>query len=299
MHVFALPKPVGFVLSGGGSLGAYQVGMLRSLKAHGVVPDLIAGTSIGAWNGAVLAEDPDRAAERLSDVWLSVERHDLIPSGWRNRYRAYQADRSSMFPGDAVRGFLGRVLRTKAIEELAVPFCAVATSVERGRAVVLGSGPLEPALRASAAVPGVFSAVHLNGEDLYDGGLVANVPVWAAIDMGAKSLVVLDCARPSGILGPPTSIVDAVSFSVNVIFRRQTLTDVPAVSERVPVIYLQGPDRRGRVSAWDLDHVAESIGEAMASSAQTLDCLDIDGPGLYGDVLVSKQESSETSTSQQ
>ncbi|MBP7928400.1 MAG: patatin-like phospholipase family protein [Acidimicrobiia bacterium] len=293
-----LPSPVGFVLSGGGSHGAYQVGMLSSLQERGITPDLVTGTSIGSWNGAVLAEDPDAAPARLADIWLSVERQDLIPAGWLNRYRAYQADRSSMFPGDGVRQFLSRVLRVSTFESLSLPFAAVATSVERGQAVILRSGPLEPALRASAAVPGVFSAVHLNGEDLYDGGLVANVPVRAALELGAKSLVVLDCARPSGILGAPSSIVEAVNFSVNVIFRRQTLTDVPAVAQEVPVIYLQGPGRKGRVSAWDLDHVADSIADARASSAETLDALEIAGPGLYGDVLGSKLEGSEPSTSQ-
>ena len=81
MDIANLPRPVGFVLGGGGSLGAVQVGMLQALGEHGVAPDLVAGTSIGSINGAVLALDPKGAANRLSHLWPKIKREDILPGG--------------------------------------------------------------------------------------------------------------------------------------------------------------------------------------------------------------------------
>jgi predicted acylesterase/phospholipase RssA len=68
-----LEKPVAFVLGGGGSLGAIQVGMLEALAEHAIVPDLVVGTSVGAINGAILAADPQGAAHRLAHSWLRLQ----------------------------------------------------------------------------------------------------------------------------------------------------------------------------------------------------------------------------------
>ncbi len=81
MDVMALPRPVGFVLGGGGSLGAIQVGMLQALAEQGITPDLAVGTSVGSINGAVVARDPNSAANRLSHAWSRTTRKQVFPGG--------------------------------------------------------------------------------------------------------------------------------------------------------------------------------------------------------------------------
>ena len=73
MGIADLPRPVGYVLGGGGSLGAVQVGMLQALSEHAVAPDIVAGTSVGSLNGAVVALDPASAANRLSHLWARLQ----------------------------------------------------------------------------------------------------------------------------------------------------------------------------------------------------------------------------------
>ena len=84
MSIADLPRPVGYVLGGGGSLGAVQIGMLQALGERDVPPDIVTGTSVGALNGAVLALEPKSAASRLSHVWARLTRERVFPGGpWR------------------------------------------------------------------------------------------------------------------------------------------------------------------------------------------------------------------------
>ena len=76
-----LPRPVGYVLGGGGSLGAVQVGMLQALGERDIAPDIVAGSSVGSLNGAVVAQDPKGAANRLSHFWARLTRGDVFPGG--------------------------------------------------------------------------------------------------------------------------------------------------------------------------------------------------------------------------
>ena len=81
MSIADLPRPVGYVLGGGGSLGAVQVGMLQALSEHDIAPDIVAGTSVGSLNGAVVALDPASAANRLSHLWIRLTREQVFPGG--------------------------------------------------------------------------------------------------------------------------------------------------------------------------------------------------------------------------
>lgn len=81
MDVADLPRPVGYLLGGGGSLGAVQVGMLQALGGRDIVPGIVAGSSVGSLNGAVVAADPEGAANRLSHLWARLTRGDVFPGG--------------------------------------------------------------------------------------------------------------------------------------------------------------------------------------------------------------------------
>lgn len=277
-----LERPVGFVLGGGGSLGAVQVGMLEALAERRVTPDLVIGTSVGSLNGAVVARDPTSAANRLSHAWARITRQQVFPGGLLAQARTLERSKTHVFPNtgvaQVVTDFLGA---TTTFEDLTLPFAAVATDVATATPYVLRSGPLLPALLASAAIPGIFPPVDHEGRRFYDGGVVANVPLQQALAMGARSLVVLDCTFPGHLLPPPESLAEILLFTANVTMRSQTLLSVPLVADQIPVVYLPGPVAC-RCSPFNFSLTAVLIEGAYEAASSFLRNLEIDGPGLYG-----------------
>lgn len=273
----ALPRPVAYVLGGGASFGAVQVGQLRALAETDLRPDLVVGTSVGSLNGAMLAEDAPSAADRLATVWSSVDRTAILPGGWLRAVRTIQASRAHLAEASGLRALLARHVAARTFADLPLPFAAVATDFVTGRPYVFTSGDLEPAVLASSAIPGILPAVDHDGRRLVDGGLVANVPVLQALDLGARSLVVLDC----GVLGlrdsPPHNLVETMLHTAAVVVRQQVVRDVPAAAAQVPLVYLPGPFPM-ITSPLDFRHTATLVQAAYAGSRAFLSALLVDGP---------------------
>jgi NTE family protein len=278
----ALPRPVGFVLGGGGSLGAVQVGMLEALTERRVTPDVVVGTSVGSLNGAVIALDPTSAANRLSHAWARITRHQIFPGGLLAQARTLERSKTHIFPNTGlaqiVTDFLGA---TTTFDELSLPFAAVATDIATAAPYVIHAGVLLPALLASAAIPGIFPPVDLDRRRLYDGGVVANVPLRQALAIGVGSLVVLDCTFPGHLLPPPESLPETVLFTAMITMRSQTLLEAPLVAAKVPVVYLPGPVAC-RCSPFNFNFTQILIEGAYEAARSFLQDLRIDGPGLYG-----------------
>ena len=277
-----LPRPVGYVLGGGASLGAIQVGMLQALSEFEVTPDLVAGTSVGSLNGAVIAADPRGAVNRLSHVWARMTRDQVFPGGLIAQALLLQKVKTHLFPNtgltEVIADFIGQAT---TFADLTLPFAAVTTDIATARPYVLCDGPLPPALLASAAVPGIYPAVDLDGHQLYDGGLVANVPMRQAVEMGARSLVVLDCNFPGQLPGSTDTIADILLYWAMVSMRAQCVLEAPVIAAGIPVVYLPGPPPR-LLSPLDFTHTAELIEAAYVSARAFLEQLRIAGPGLYG-----------------
>jgi NTE family protein len=282
--VAELPRPIGYVLGGGASLGAIQVGMLQALSEHGAVPDLVAGTSVGSLNGAALALDPTSGANRLSHVWARMTTAQIFPGGLLAQVRTLQQTKTHLFPNTGLAAVIEQFLgsRDRSFEDVVVPFAAVAMDVATERAHPIRHGPLLPALLASAAVPGIYPRVDHDGRRLYDGGMVANVPMRVAVDMGARSLVVLDCAFPSQLPVPGESLAEIMLFTALVAMRTQAVYEAPLVAEEVPVVYLPGPAPRRLISPLDFSHSDELIEASYEVARAFLASLTITGPGLYG-----------------
>jgi NTE family protein len=278
----ALPRPLGFVLGGGGSLGAVQVGMLEALSELRVVPDLIIGTSVGSLNGAVIALNPGGAANRLSHAWARITRNQIFPGGLLAQARTLQRSRTHLFPNSGltavITDFLGE---TTTFDSLALLFAAVTLDVATASAHVITSGPLLPALLGSAAIPGIFPPVEHDGRTLYDGGVVANVPLRQALNMGARSLVILDCTFPGHLLPPPESFAETLLYTAMVTMRSQASLEAPLVAEHVPVVYLPGP-AACRCSPFNFESTDLLIEGAYEAALPFLRGLEVDGPGLYG-----------------
>lgn len=282
MSLSALPRPIAFILGGGGSLGAVQVGMLQALAEAHVVPDLVVGTSVGALNGAVVALAPDRAADRLARIWPKITRQAVFPGGLLMQARTLRQGKTHLFPNTGLKSVITNYLRLDTtFDALALPFGVVTMDVATAAPHVIVAGPLVPALQASAAIPGIFPAVTVDGHQLYDGGVVANVPVTQALEMGAASLVVLDAAFPGRLPTPPATLAEALLFTAMVTMRVQATLEAPLAAARAPVVYLPGPAIH-RLSPLSFDHTPMLIAGAYQAASAFLDELEVDGAGLYG-----------------
>jgi len=192
-----------FVLGGGGLLGAHEVGMLRALSEAGIRPDLVVGTSIGAINGAFVAADPARAAERLGELWRSEAiRTAFSENLWGRAVRLVRSG-THLHSIEPLRHLLESLLTAGDFADLELPFQCVAASIERASALWFSSGPLVPAILASCAVPGLLPPVTVEGEHCFDGGLVDSIPVGRALALGATTVYVLQVGRIESPLPVP------------------------------------------------------------------------------------------------
>jgi len=277
-----LPRPIAFVLGGGASLGAVQVGMLQALAEDRLEPDLVVGASVGAINGALLAEDPAGAANRLVHFWAQVTRQEVFPGSAVDLVRALHRRRNHLVAPDGLRDLLGRVLVSERIEDLPLPFTAVATDLLSGDLVALRSGPLVDSLLASAAVPGLYPPVRIGGRELVDGGVNSNIPVRAALSAGAGSIVVLDCGLFGFRSRPPRGLPEMVTQALAIMLGQQAARDIPAAAAEVPVLYLPGPFP---VTGSPLEFAdsARLMQEAYEETRRFLAQVEPRGPGLYGE----------------
>ncbi|WP_353256242.1 patatin-like phospholipase family protein [Hyphomonas sp.] len=261
------PRPkIALVLSGGGALGLAHVGAVQELERLGIRPDMIVGTSMGAVVGGLYASGLNGAQLEavVEDVnWAGV----FSPEPDRDKLTFRQKQQQADFPGTAGLGVsaAGILLPTGAVsdqmlmkelrrftpvrtniddfDDLPVPFRAVATDIATGEAVVLGSGELPMAMRASISLPGVFPAVRMDGKLLVDGGLAANIPIRVARDMGAD--IVIAVWTPSDLLPGSEigSVVDVLS---------QTVSLLILANERAEIATLTSKDFLIRVDTGDI-----------------------------------------------
>ena len=186
-----------FVLGGGGVLGAVEVGMLRALFEHDITPDLVLGTSVGALNGAMVAQTPDASVvERLTELWLEVARSRQVYGDRPLRtVRRAVTTGTHIYSAGPLRRRLEEEFGDTLIEELPVPFQVCASSIERAAEHWFASGRLVDAVVASAAVPGLLPPARVDGEHFLDGGIVNSIPVARAVELGADRLFVLQVGR--------------------------------------------------------------------------------------------------------
>lgn len=210
-------RRVAFVLSGGGNLGAVQVGMLRALAESGVVPDLIVGCSVGAINGAAFAAEPDeRGVHRLDRIWgrIADGDPDLMPSSRFVHPTVQMARRGeSIHSQDRLEQLLSEELTVRSFRQLRIPFSCVATDVDTAEEVWFEQGRIVPALLASAALPAVYPARSFAGRNLIDGGVLREIHVHRAVALGATELYVLHVGhleqRPNNVQRPFDSAMRA------------------------------------------------------------------------------------------
>ncbi len=263
-----------FVLTGGGNLGAIQVGMLRALTERGIRPDLILGCSVGALNGAAFAADPTIAGvDRLEDLWLRLAGPDVMPSGgWLPSSVQLAKKGEAIHGNEGLRELIERILRPRTFAELKVPFQCVATRVDPPAEVWFDDGPLAEAILASAALPAVFPLVEIDGHRYTDGGVAADIPFRRADELGARRAYVLSVGTLDRRWQEVKRPVD-VAIQAHWLSRRLRYDeDLAALDGRMDLVLLPyGDPPRPRYD--DFSHTAELITQAHAATAAHLDAL--------------------------
>jgi NTE family protein len=188
---------IGLALGGGAARGFAHIGVMRTLAAHGIVPDVIVGTSIGAVVGGCYAA---RQLDGLED-WA----RELTVRGILS-YLDISLSGSGLIRGGHLAAKLEATLTDSRIDDLPIRFAAIATEFNTGHEIWLTRGRLAEALRASYALPGIFPPVLIGGRWLVDGALVNPVPVSAARALGARLVIAVNIN--SDLFGRGTIISD-------------------------------------------------------------------------------------------
>ena len=215
-----------FVMAGGGSLGAVEVGMLLALLDRGIAPDFIVGASAGAINGAFFASDPTLAGlERLREIWCGLRRRDLFPFSFSNVI-GLLSGRDHVCAHHGLRRLLQQHLRYGTLEEAVIPIHVVASDLVSGDEVLLSAGPTVEAVLASAAIPGVFPPVEIDGRLLVDGGVANNTPISSAIRLGATRIFVLPTGFACALRQVPSNAIARAMHALALLVVRQLLNDI-------------------------------------------------------------------------
>jgi NTE family protein len=178
-------KKVGIALSGGAARGIAHIGVLRVMQKEGIPIDLIAGTSAGAVIGAGYAYDED--VTRIT--------RDAIDAGWKRMAPLIDPSlpRTGFIKGKKIQDLISEYVGGNIkFSDLKIPFACVATDIDTGEEIVIDSGSLPEALRASISIPGIFTVVKREGRYLVDGGLTTPVPVEVVRNMGADFIIAVN-----------------------------------------------------------------------------------------------------------
>ena len=175
---------VGIALGSGGARGFAHLGALKVLQEENIRVDLIAGSSMGALVGSFYAMGHDM--DRLYKIATAFK---------RKYYLDFTVPKMGFVSGNRVKELIRMFTQNKNIEELDIPLSIVTTDLEKAEKVVLTSGPISDAVRASISIPGIFVPEKVNGRLLVDGGVVDRVPASVAKEMGADIVIAIDVSQ--------------------------------------------------------------------------------------------------------
>jgi NTE family protein len=256
-------------------LGAAEVGMLQALLEHGVRPDLVVGTSVGAVNGALVAADPTPGAvDRLRGVWEELASRRVFAGSVLGRVGTLVRTRTHLHPREPLRDLLEAFLPVRTFAGLRVPFQCVAASIERAAEHWFTDGDLVDAVLASCAVPGLLPPVEVDGEHYLDGGLVHSIPVGRAVALGADTVYVLHVGRIDRPLRPPARPWEVATVAFEIARRHRFAADLAALPPGVTVHVLPAgdpaPPGAGNLRYRDFSGVSARIDQAYAATRDHL-----------------------------
>ena len=282
-----MEKKIAFVLGGGGSRGALQVGSMYALLEHGLRPDMFVGTSIGAVNGAFLALNgfSRESLDRLCTTWQMASEMDLLPSNYIQSTLRAMLGRSSINPAHRIQDFF---IQNGLTPDLSFSNCQgprliiVSADLNSGRPVLYGESQEDKVLDAllmSTALPPWNMPVQKQSQYLMDGGVLSNLPIEAALRMGATHIIALDLLDARELFGQGNKFgyfLDRLSFAVQ---QRQVDLELGlSKAKGVPVFHINLVGKE-LVPLWDFHHTADLIPQGYEIAQQAI--------SQYGDKVFS------------
>lgn len=268
----AIHRPA-LVLGGGGALGVIQAAYIAAAIDMGFRPSLIVGTSVGALNGAWTALHPEQPEELLR-IWLGLDRLALVKFQ-PMRLVGKLLRPTSVTSNDVVPRLLRRHLPGATFEDAATELAVTATNLSRGTKHVFRSGPLEQAIMASTAIPGVFEPVAIGGELFVDGCVTASVDLATAAEMGATEILAVDLT-PAPSAARPKTAAGVLKQSFSILTNATTRAAEACLARQMPIRVVR-PDLSHN-SPWRLDDSAGSIARNLRLAREGLHGL-IDNEG--------------------
>jgi NTE family protein len=267
-----------FVLSGGGSLGAVQVGMLQALAQRDVHPDLLIGTSVGAINAAYVAGHGTgrEALDDLAAIWMRLRRQDVFPVNPLHHALALAGARPSLCSHHGVRRLLDAHLTFPELQDAPIPLHIVATNLLSGEEVVLSSGDSATAVLASTAIPGVFPAMEHQGLTLVDGGVADNTALSQAVALGVDEIYILPTGFACALERAPGTAIGTAMQALTLLIEQRLVIDVAQFSGPGAIKVLP-PLCPLSVSATDFRHSGELVERARRATGEWIDA---GGPSL-------------------
>lgn len=234
-----------FVLSGGASLGAVQAGMLKALfdRPEPIAPDLIVGASVGAINGSFIASRPATVdtAEELADIWRGLSRGDIFPVSPIKSFLGITGLGNSLVGDSNLRKIVGGQVEFDRLEDSPISLHVIAADATDGREVRLSEGPAVDAIMASAAIPGVYPPVEIDGITLIDGGVSNNTPISHAVALGADVVYVLPSGYPCSRKEPPSGPLAMALHATTLITQQRLVREIELLRDRVRLVVLPPP----------------------------------------------------------
>jgi NTE family protein len=223
-----MKRKLGLALGGGGARGLAHIGVLKVLEQEGLAADFVAGTSVGSLIGALYC--CGYGWRQLAELARSTDWSDLV---------TFTVPRLGLVNARKLERLVDRLAGGRRLEELPIPFRAVAVDITAGEEVVLAEGPVSRAVRASASIPGIFEPTPWEGRLLVDGGLLDNVPSEVVRGMGAEVVLAVNLSGETVKSRPPDNILDVVIYTLEILIHGQGLRGTAAAD--VPVV----PDLEG------------------------------------------------------
>jgi NTE family protein len=262
---------IGFVLSGGASLGAVEAGMLQAVYEHEIAPDLIVGTSAGAVNGAYIASRPATpdTAHSLQDLWRAMGTFQVFPPNPVTAVLGLVGEHDYLISNAGVRRQIEAHAGFTRMQDAAIPFHVVATDVLSGERVRISRGDAESAVLASAAIPGVFPSIDFEGRRLVDGGVAENTPIADAVELGADTIYVLPTGAPCRLPSPPRGAIPMLVHALALLINQRLAADIERYSGQAHIVVFPPPCPQP-VQAWDFSQAATLIDQGYQSANRVL-----------------------------
>jgi NTE family protein len=247
------PKPakVAVVLGAGVSRGFAHVGVLKVLESQKVPIHLIIGTSAGSFVGSLYAFGYD--AFQLQKMALDLQKDDVVDLCIPD---------NGFVRGEKLENLVNRMVRQTPLEQMKIPFRAVATNLQTGEEIVFATGNTGRAVRASCSIPGIFQPVRIGDKAYMDGGVVSPVAVDAARKAGADVVIAVDIS--AGVAGAvPQGILDTILQSIDIMYAKIAAAQIKNADVVIrPQV--------SQIGSGDFDKRSEAILEGEKAAAQAL-----------------------------